>query len=1036
MGDHHFSRSLRIISALVLSFFCWTFAGGVDVAYAVKSSSQPSAISKQQTATSPSHGEKFSKDIEDIDSVLKDTSTDTDTKRLKLRGKKAEIDADDVEIRKQFSDTEAKIKDLPIEIQQRHRDFVQKYEDNLKTLRDDLDEIDKATTESEKEQAIQKAQEFLDKVKPPQKKSHFDPNKLPHRSAEPVFNDPRTKPEEFEKESGQQLAVSPQPKPLLVASNGPLTGLLSSDSKYSTQNSKLETQNYLQIALANPPTAADLAENGIEIQFTDAIKAKAAELNHNPVKIYNWVRNNIEYAPTYGSIQGADYCLQTKLCNDTDTASLLIALLRTSGIHAHYVYGTIQLPMEKVKNWVGGFTESKAALNLMASGGIPVGGITEGGQIAYVQMEHVWVEAYVDVIPSQGAVHRVGDMWVPLDPSFKQYEYTHGMDLAQSVPIDVDSFLNQIKSTAVLDPNDGSVSKIDNNYINATVGNYSSQIADYIKSNYGDKTGADIIGKKRIIQSSYPILFQSLPYKVIVVGRRYSAVPNSYRHLMSFFMTDEFDSVLISYSVTLPQVAGKRISLSFSPASPSDESTIASYYDALSIPAYLVYLKPELRIDGLVVSSGGAVQMGTLQNLSISLSGPVASWNESIPNSLVAGEYYEIGLNLSGSIGQKYNDWLQAVRRITTAISSGNIESLNGEDIQGQSLEGIIKGYFNLYNVINFTGSKQASIVKMILPSMGMAVQCMTVEYMWGVPSKASAGGIAMDVDRMFSATFAQDGDKTKAIAYTLQDGIWSSILEHMVPEIFQKAPDNTFESISAIKALQIANDLSIPILQVDKSNFASRKTLLSVGNEVMSSMENAVNAGAVVITPVSSFSYRNWAGIGYIILNPVSGSGAYMVGGLGGSEEVDTTPTDIAADFGSFLRLALHCNMEGIGMSKGVLAKSAVFGKFITFFGTIMEIFDAVFQGDYTINRARSVGMSLSNSLIDYLLSKYILDELMAKFVACVMVWADCAFSALFWVSFAFTALFAVKKVLDICLLQGQCFASNMLVRRGFYYA
>ncbi len=65
MGNHQFSRSLRIISTVVLSFFTWTFAGGVDIAYAIKSSSQPSAISKQQTATSPSHGEKFGKDIED-----------------------------------------------------------------------------------------------------------------------------------------------------------------------------------------------------------------------------------------------------------------------------------------------------------------------------------------------------------------------------------------------------------------------------------------------------------------------------------------------------------------------------------------------------------------------------------------------------------------------------------------------------------------------------------------------------------------------------------------------------------------------------------------------------------------------------------------------------------------------------------------------------------------------------------------------------------------------------------------------------------
>jgi transglutaminase-like putative cysteine protease len=90
------------------------------------------------------------------------------------------------------------------------------------------------------------------------------------------------------------------------------------------------------LALTDPLTTDDLAET-IEVQFTPAIQAKAAELNHNPTKIYNWVRNNIEYVPTYGSIQGADYCLQTKQCNDMDTASLLIALLRKAyGVRLAY----------------------------------------------------------------------------------------------------------------------------------------------------------------------------------------------------------------------------------------------------------------------------------------------------------------------------------------------------------------------------------------------------------------------------------------------------------------------------------------------------------------------------------------------------------------------------------------------------------------------------------------------------------------------------------------------------------------------------
>jgi transglutaminase-like putative cysteine protease len=50
-------------------------------------------------------------------------------------------------------------------------------------------------------------------------------------------------------------------------------------------------------------------------------------LEEDPVKIYNWVRNTIEFIPSYGSIQGADYTLQHGKGNAFDTASLLIALL-------------------------------------------------------------------------------------------------------------------------------------------------------------------------------------------------------------------------------------------------------------------------------------------------------------------------------------------------------------------------------------------------------------------------------------------------------------------------------------------------------------------------------------------------------------------------------------------------------------------------------------------------------------------------------------------------------------------------------------
>lgn len=50
------------------------------------------------------------------------------------------------------------------------------------------------------------------------------------------------------------------------------------------------------ITASPSPTAADLAATE-EVHLTPAITAQAAALNNNPVKIYNWVRNSIEYLP-------------------------------------------------------------------------------------------------------------------------------------------------------------------------------------------------------------------------------------------------------------------------------------------------------------------------------------------------------------------------------------------------------------------------------------------------------------------------------------------------------------------------------------------------------------------------------------------------------------------------------------------------------------------------------------------------------------------------------------------------------------------
>ncbi|MCL2871528.1 MAG: transglutaminase-like domain-containing protein [Betaproteobacteria bacterium] len=175
------------------------------------------------------------------------------------------------------------------------------------------------------------------------------------------------------------------------------------------------------------------------------------------IEIYNWVRNNIEWQPTGDALnksprrvhlrhravcgvatlahrpamrcaprlashpdpqrpltarsvhriprgqQTADMTLDVKRGNAMDIATLTIALLRAANIPARYAYGTVDIPAAQFINMAGDFANIDAAWDFASAGGIPITGITSGGVVNKIRMQHVWVEAAVPYYPSRGA---------------------------------------------------------------------------------------------------------------------------------------------------------------------------------------------------------------------------------------------------------------------------------------------------------------------------------------------------------------------------------------------------------------------------------------------------------------------------------------------------------------------------------------------------------------------------------------------------------------------------------------------------------
>ncbi|MEN8265221.1 MAG: transglutaminase domain-containing protein, partial [Nitrospirota bacterium] len=820
-----FTRVVRVVSFFVLFFFLWTFGGLFDIAYAVKYSDQRSAFSNQRKTKGQSPEEKLQKQLKEMEQILDDPDLNVCAKNEKLQEKKSEIDGFDKEIRVKFKETEKRLKNarLPQKILKRHYDFVEKYEDNLEELKNNLDAIGQARTIEGEKTALENAKKYIEKLNPPEKHKTLDPNKLPHRTVEPVFKEPRTKPEQFLKELSAEVQKLEraevkmiqvfEPSDMIVASSGSLEELLSGEAnKYESEEvtdfPAYDLSSFL-LAAADPPTSDDLAET-IEVRFTAAITVKAAELANDPLKIYEWVRNNIEFVPTYGSIQGADYCLQTKQCNAFDTASLLIALLRISNIHARYVEGTVEIPIEKVMNWLGRFSDANAALNLIASGGIPVTGLTSGGEIVMVRMEHAWVEAYVDYIPYRGAVIGDGDTWIPLDASYKQYDFANGLNTDSAVPIDFESLLAEVESQSMINSDIPSITGIPSGTIQNQISTFQSDLRDYMTNNFPEvdnyyELRNALHGYKSIIQKNMRYLPNSLEgKKVIARSNAFSEIPQNLRHTVNFNVNNFLDDDPLVYTASLSELAGKRITLSYAPAAPEDEQVMENAEGILNFPLYLVEVIPELKVEGQTVATGQNVTMGSEQIFNIIFSQPGGDIN--MANSIVqAGEYHAVGLNGNKVSFQYLYDRVNRWQPDTEADRDNRL---------GELLYLTSMFYFAKSDYFSNELARSSGIINLRQPSVCNVSMKLNANYVFGTPLSVSSVGLNMDAVHDVVLPVSKDNNNDRKVSFMIQSGLYSSGLEHF---LFEYMMD--FESVSAVKLLDLASQQNVPIYIIDSEN-------------------------------------------------------------------------------------------------------------------------------------------------------------------------------------------------------------------------
>lgn len=654
------------------------------------------------------------------------------------------------------------------------------------------------------------------------------------------------------------------------------------------------------------PQPGDLAETE-DIQLTPAIRAKAAELHHNPAEINRWVHDNIEYIPTYGSIQGADYTLQTKRGNAFDTSSLLIGLLRASGIPARYVYGTVEVPIEQAKNWVGGVTSPDAVLNLMGQGGIPNTGLTLGGKIVAVRMEHVWVEAFVDFVPSRGVKNKVPDTWVPMDASFKQYAYTAPLNWKQSLPFDAQAIIQGAQQGSVINGEAGYVQNIDQQVVRQGLSDYAARVESFVSENESLTVGK-VVGGKSISPAKELMLSQVLPIKLITVAADLQLLPESMRHYFDYhYYESDFaklsDSPEMSLRISLPKLAGKSLALSFKPASTVDEDVIYSYFPRShddgtpidpsempsGLPGYLVKVTPEISLDGQVVAAGTSVALGSDVFTAASIQSPNSSLNGVISENLLsAGEYHAIAVTGNGYSSAEYAKDEAKAGAARGMLERDMVEGLSRHDQTGLILQTVAKSYFSINDTENRSAARGAGIAFYRLPSFGTFSTTFETVYSWGVPRLVKVSGVTMDMDRVTSAVVSL-GENSEAVkGWNQEVGAQLSANEHRVPEYVLGADVTVQDGMSAVKALQIAAAQGQRIYMISSANSQEAISALNLSSDVENEVALAVFNGLKVVVSQNNIQSNGWTGVGYIITDPSTGTGAYKIsGGHNGGRKV-----------------------------------------------------------------------------------------------------------------------------------------------------
>lgn len=628
------------------------------------------------------------------------------------------------------------------------------------------------------------------------------------------------------------------------------------------------------------PVLEDVLTDGQEVIINEDIKNLAASLDNNPVNITNYIREHIIYEPYYGSKKGALGCLTEKICNDVDTSSLTISLLRAAGIPARYKKSIIVVPVEQLQNFLG-VDETKTVYAAFYWNEVPVYTIT--GNISgedfeeadfsnetHLALEWVFVEAFYEYderggnllnsldlsgLENTGAIRDVlaeypKKRWIPIETAMQDYTHTANEIVHDSAGLNSLNFWeNYLQYQGTLNP------------------------LEKYRQDLQSTTGKDIFqalyqSTKTSSSKIFDLLPPTLPYQLaigeiggqIIEPENWSALPAERKHQVKISLENsDTQEVIIEETFSASEINNQPIDLLYVGATETDQAIIDNYGGIYLTPAALVDLKPIFQTPTAHYETTNTVAIGDQLVLHFEY--------------LLAGNIFYEDEKFSTAGNQEGIFIVFSKVAEDSTVDDPNDPKQNAKILMGGN-PAIARQYLKRLNENGQTFKKSLDIEYNLNFSRAVVTQNRIMNRIQGLPTTFDFKGLTIDASTYINSYSNRGLYRNHIEDFHLLWGLQASYDE---ARIFEDITG--LEAISTVKGLQYAyaHPAEYTVHRITSAN-ESVIDGLALSENTKQNMHTDVQDGRTIYTPDQLISSGNWYGLFYVSLEE-DGTGLYAIG-------------------------------------------------------------------------------------------------------------------------------------------------------------